>query len=529
MKDREKLIIFDTTLRDGEQSPGFSMNMEEKVRFAEQLEHLGVDVIEAGFPVISDGDFESVRRIAERLKETQVAGLARANPKDIEAAWEAVKVAKHPRIHTFISSSDIHIVHQFKKTREEVLELAVNAVRQAKSCTDNVEFSPMDATRSDLDYLSLMVQSVIEAGANTINIPDTVGYTVPSEFYRVIKHLKQNVPNIDRAVISVHCHNDLGLAVANSIAAIEAGARQVECTINGIGERAGNTAMEEIVMAVKTRADVCSVYTDINTKQIMTTSKLLSRITGISVQPNKAIVGGNAFAHESGIHQDGVLKNAMTYEIMKPEDVGITRSTLVLGKHSGRHAVSNRLEELGFTLDKEEMDRFFKYFKDLADRKKEIYDEDLIAMIGKALYKDETKRRYKVEDVQISTGMHSPPMAMVTLKDHYNDNTIAFEVDHGNGGVDAGIKAVKKITGTSALLEAFNLVAITGGSDAMCEVTSTVVEEYKGKEIRVFGTGISIDISVAGIFSFVEALNNIEYMKAMGERFNGNRGENVSL
>ena len=336
----------------------------------------------------------------------------------------------------------------------------------------------MDATRSDRDYLAGMVEAVIDAGAATVNIPDTVGYSIPSEFYGLIAFLFERVKNIHRAVISVHCHNDLGLAAANALAAIQAGARQVECTVNGIGERAGNTSLEEIVMAGKTRANIFNVNTAINTKQIMATSNLLTHITGVSVQPNKAIVGANAFAHESGIHQDGVLKNAMTYEIMNPEDVGIGRSNIVLGKHSGRHAVIERLKFLGYDLAGEELERFFKYFKALADAKKQIFDEDLEVLIGETVYKE--KGRFKVTNVQISTGMFSPPMTLVTIKDRENDGAESFDVAAGNGGVDAGINAVKKITGTKARIEAFNLVAITGGSDALCEVTVTVSEEYEG-------------------------------------------------
>lgn len=515
--DKNRIYIFDTTLRDGEQSPGFSMNIEEKLLFADQLVKLGVDVIEAGFPVISDGDFKSVQKISQKVKGVQVAGLARANPKDIEAAWEALKEAENPRIHTFISSSDIHIEHQFRKTRDEVLEIAVEAVKKAKSYTPNVEFSPMDATRSDPAFLAKMVESVINAGATTVNIPDTVGYTIPSEFHDLIKYLFDNVREIERAVISVHCHNDLGLAVANSIAAIQAGARQIECTVNGIGERAGNTAMEEVVMTVKVREGVLGLKTGIKTEQIMATSKLLTHITGVAVQPNKAIVGGNAFAHESGIHQDGLLKNAMTYEIMKPEDVGIRSSKLVLGKHSGKHAVADRLKDLGFELSPDEMERFFKYFKTLADRKKEVYNEDLVVLVGEAIYKEEQKRRYKVENIQVSTGMYSPPMTMVTLKDHHKNNEVSFDVSHGTGGVDAGVKAVQKITGSTAYIDSFNLVAITGGSDALSEVTATVVEEHEGRKLKVFGSGVSIDISVAGILSFVDALNKLEYLKRMDE------------
>ena len=516
----DKIYIFDTTLRDGEQSPGFSMNIEEKLIFADQLEKLGVDIIEAGFPVISDGDFEAVQLIAQKVKRVQVAGLARANQKDIEAAARALEKAASPRIHTFISSSDIHIEYQLKKTRDEVLRQAVDAVKFATSFTPNIEFSPMDATRSDRKYLAEMIQAVIEAGAKTINVPDTVGYTIPQEFSELIKYLFENVKNINDAIISVHCHNDLGLATANAIAAIHAGARQVECTINGIGERAGNTAMEELVMAVKTRNDLLKVHTDINTQQIMPTSKLLINITGVSVQPNKAIVGDNAFAHESGIHQDGVLKHAMTYEIMRPEDIGITRSKLVLGKHSGRHAVLTRLKDLGYDLKSDELDAFFTKFKCIADRKKEIYDEDLVAILGEVLHRREHKWRYAVDNVQISTGMFSPPMAVVTLKDSENNSEAVLDVAHGNGGVDAGVKAVKKITGTSAKIKAFNLVAITGGSDALCEVSVTVEEEYNGTILKVFGNGMSIDISVAGIISFVDALNKLDYMKKSGIKQN---------
>ncbi len=509
--DKNRVIIFDTTLRDGEQSPGFSMNIDEKLHFTNQLIKLGVDVIEAGFPIASPGDFEAVRRIAEASRGISVAGLARANFQDVDVAWDAIKGAESPRIHTFISSSDIHIIHQFKKDRKQVLEEAVAAVERAKSYTNDVEFSPMDASRSDREYLAEMVTAVIDAGAKTVNIPDTVGYAVPSEFSDLIKYLFDNVKNIDKTIISVHCHNDLGFATANAIAAVEAGARQIECTVNGIGERAGNTSLEEVVMALKTRADIFNVFTGINTKQIMATSKLLTHITGVSVQPNKAIVGANAFSHESGIHQDGVLKNAVTYEIMKPEDVGIAKSTLVLGKHSGRHAVSDRMKSLGYDLDKEELDRLFERFKELADKKKEVFDDDLEALIWGSVYKEEG--RYTVSNVQISTGMYSPPMTMVTIKDRMNGNEDKFDVANGNGGVDAGVKAVMKITGTKARIESFNLVAITGGSDALCEVTVTVTEESDGTKLTVFGNGVNIDISVAGILSFVDALNRLEYLK----------------
>ncbi|MFH0974179.1 MAG: 2-isopropylmalate synthase [Spirochaetota bacterium] len=509
--DKNRVYIFDTTLRDGEQSPGFSMNIDEKLHFAGQLIKLGIDVIEAGFPVASQGDFDAVQRIARSSKGITVAGLARANNPDIDTAWNAIKDAERPRIHTFISSSDIHIIHQFKKDRPTVLKEAIAAVERAKSYTGDVEFSPMDASRSDRKYLIDMITAVIDAGVTTINIPDTVGYAIPSEFYALIRYIFDNVKNIDKAIISVHCHNDLGLAVANALAAVQAGARQIECTINGIGERAGNTSLEEVVMAIRTRKDLYNVFTGINTTQILATSKLLTHITGVSVQPNKAIVGANAFAHESGIHQDGLLKSSFTYEIMKPEDVGISKSTLVLGKHSGRHAVVDRLKSLGYELTTEELDRFFKYFKDLADRKKEIFDDDLEVIIWESIYKEEG--RYSVSNVQISTGMFSPPMAMVTITDRTMGKEEEFDVAHGNGGVDAGVKAVMKITGTKARIESFNLVAITGGSDALAEVAVTVVEEFEGKKITVFGNGVNIDVSIAGILSFVDALNKLEYMK----------------
>ncbi|MDY6967805.1 MAG: 2-isopropylmalate synthase [Spirochaetota bacterium] len=516
MKESNKIMIFDTTLRDGEQSPGFSMNIDEKLHFAIQLVKLGVDIIEAGFPISSKGDFDAVEKIAKSIKGVEIAGLARPDFEDVDVAWEAIKGADNPRLHIFISSSDIHLIHQLNKDKNQVLDMAVKAVERAKSYTSNIEFSPMDATRTGKDYLIEMVETVIEAGATTVNIPDTVGYTVPTEFYDLIRYIFDSVKNIDRAVLSVHCHNDLGLAVANSISAIQAGARQVECAVNGIGERAGNASLEEIVMAIKTRSDILNVYSDVNTSQIMATSKLLSHITGISVQPNKAIVGENAFAHESGIHQDGVLKKALTYEIMKPQDVGIVKSMLVLGKHSGRHAIIDRLKTLGYDLGEEELAEFFKYFKDLADKKKEIYDEDLEVLIWESLFKE--KGRFSVSNVQISTGMVSPPMSMVTINDRLDDDQEIFEVAHGNGGVDAGINAVKMITGTNAKLQSFNLVAITGGSDALCEVTVTVIDNYNEEELKVFGNGVNVDVSVAGILAFVDALNKLEYMKKQNGR-----------
>ncbi len=378
----EWVRIFDTTLRDGEQSPGFSMNVAEKIRVAKRIENLGVDVIEAGFPVASVGDFEAVQAIAAEVKKTVVAGLARANIKDIDRAWKAVEKARKPMLHTFISSSDIHLEHQLKMSRSEVLKLAVKAVKRAKSYTDRVEFSAMDATRSDWAYLGQMIGEAIDAGATTVNIPDTVGYAVPGEFGDLIQYLMDDVPNIGKAVLSVHCHNDLGLAVANSLIAVQNGARQVECTINGIGERAGNTALEEIVMALKVRKDSIGLDTRIRTEQIYPTSRLVSSITGIRVQPNKAIVGANAFAHESGIHQDGILKEKSTYEIMTPQTVGLSQRTLVLGKHSGRHAFRDRVKSLGYDLTDEQIEKAFQIFKNLCDLKKHVYDEDIEAIIA---------------------------------------------------------------------------------------------------------------------------------------------------
>ncbi|HQP25707.1 MAG TPA: 2-isopropylmalate synthase, partial [Smithellaceae bacterium] len=390
-KEKNHVYIFDTTLRDGEQSPGSSMNTEEKLILSRQLEKMGVDIIEAGFPIASEGDFDAVRQIARVIKKSQVAGLARANKQDIDRAWQAIKQAAQPRIHTFISSSDIHLKYQLKKSREQVLKEAVAAVKLARSYTDNVEFSPMDATRSDRDYLVEMVSAVIDAGAVTVNIPDTVGYTIPEEFGNLIAYLFANVKNMGNTIISVHCHNDLGLAVANSLAAIRNGARQVECTINGIGERAGNTAMEEIVMALATRRDLYGLHTRIKTEEIYKTSRLLTQITGVPVQPNKAIVGANAFAHESGIHQDGLIKEKITYEIMTPQSVGISDTHIVLGKHSGRAAVGQHLKKMGYILNDEQVKKVAERVKALADMKKDIYDEDMEAILYEEIYRGEDK------------------------------------------------------------------------------------------------------------------------------------------
>jgi len=500
----DRVLIFDTTLRDGEQSPGNTMNTPEKLRVARQLEALGVDIIEAGFPIASEGDFDAVRQIAETIKESEIAGLARANNEDIDRAWEAVKVARMPRIHTFISTSDIHLKHQFRKTRDEILEIAVNAVKRAKNHTPNVEFSAMDATRSDWDYLCRMFTEVIDAGAVTVNVPDTVGYAVPEEFGRLINYIVTNVPNISQAVISVHCHNDLGLAVANSIAAIRNGARQVECTINGIGERAGNASLEEVAMILRTRKDVFAADTRIRTEKIYSASKLITAITGVSVQPNKAIVGANAFAHESGIHQDGLLKAKLTYEIMTPESVGIPKSSLVLGKHSGRHAFRERIAELGYTLGDKELNLAFKRFKALSDVKKDVYNEDIEMIIMDEIYK--VPEKYKLAYLNVSCGNTTVPTATVKLD---MDGTIAQDVGVGDGPVDATYKIIKRLVKTNSKLLKFSVNSITRDMDAQGEVFVKLEE----KGYTVIGKGADTDIIVASAKAYINALNKLEYMK----------------
>ncbi|HOJ42554.1 MAG TPA: 2-isopropylmalate synthase [Syntrophorhabdaceae bacterium] len=500
----ERIYIFDTTLRDGEQSPGYTMNTQEKIRVAKQLEALGVDIIEAGFPIASEGDFEAVRQIASTIKNSEVAGLARANNEDIDRAWEAIKVAAKPRIHTFISTSDIHLKYQFRKTRDEILKIAVAAVKRAKSYTDNVEFSAMDATRSDWDYLCKVFAEVIDAGAVIINVPDTVGYAVPEEFGRLIKYITEHVPNISQAIISVHCHNDLGLAVANSIAAIQNGARQIECTINGIGERAGNAALEEIAMILKTRKDIFDATTNIITEKIYPTSRLITSITGVPVQPNKAIVGANAFAHESGIHQDGLLKSKLTYEIMTPESVGIPKSSLILGKHSGRHAFKDRIESLGYSLTEKELNSAFKRFKALADVKKNVYDEDIEMIIMDELYK--VPEKYKLIYLHVSCGNFTVPTATVKLE---IDGNIHQDVDVGDGPVDATYKVIKRLVKTNSKLLKFSVNSITKDMDAQGEVF--VKLEEKGK--IAIGKGADTDIIVASAKAYINALNRLEYIK----------------
>jgi len=498
----EKIIIFDTTLRDGEQAPGASLNPAEKLEIAEALQELGVDVIEAGFPVSSEGDFNAVQRIARSIKGPVICGLARAIKEDIDAAYGATKSARRPRIHVFLATSKIHLQYKLKKAEDEILRLAVENVRYARNLCPDIEFSPEDAARTDWGFLFKVVEAVIEAGATTVNIPDTVGYAHPEEFGRLIKAIRENVPNINKAVISIHCHNDLGLAVANSLEAIKNGARQVECTVNGIGERAGNASMEEIVMAIKTRKDIFKdIETSINTRQIYKTSRLVSKLTGFVVAPNKAIVGGNAFRHESGIHQDGVLKERTTYEIINPEDVGFTGKGIVLGKHSGRHALNERLEELGFKLNPQQLEKVNIRFKALADKKKNIFDDDLISIV-----EDETisiKPVWKLASFVINSGTNITPTATVTLK---YKNKILSAQSSGDGPVDACFKAIDKITGVKGELQDYRIEAVTKGKDALGEVSLKL--KAKGKVVT--SHSLSTDIIESSILAYLNALNKIE-------------------
>ncbi len=497
----EKVYIFDTTLRDGEQAPGFSMTTEEKLQMAHQLAKLGVDIIEAGFAAASAGDFEAVNRIAKEVKGPVICSLSRALEKDIEIAGKALAPAERKRIHTFIATSEIHMKYKLRMTKEEVLERAKKAVSFARNFTDDVEFSCEDATRSERDFLYKVIETAINAGATVINIPDTVGYAIPEEFGQLIEDILNNVPNIDKVILSVHCHDDLGLATANSLAAVKKGARQVECTINGIGERAGNAALEEIVMALKVRKDFFGdLYTDINTKEIYKTSRLLCRITGSFVQPNKAIVGDNAFAHESGIHQHGVLSHRMTYEIMNPEDVGFPMSRIVLGKHSGRHALKKRLQELGFNLSEEEINRLFEKFKALADKKKEVYDEDLEALIYQEFINTDMEEPVVVNHFQVQSGDNMVPTATVKLTFKGEERTATAT---GNGPVDATIKAIQKALGINPKLLDFSIKALTPNTDAQAE--ARIVLEIDG--VKASGRGVDTDIIKASVKAFVDALN----------------------
>jgi 2-isopropylmalate synthase len=496
----DNVLIFDTTLRDGEQAPGASMNEGEKLEIAYALERLGVDIIEAGFPVISRGDFDSVKTVAKHIKGSIVCGLARSLKEDMDAACEALKPARKKRIHVFLATSKIHMQHKLKKTQDEILQMAVEAVRYARQRVEDVEFSPEDASRSEKLFLYRILESVIEAGATTVNIPDTVGYAMPGEYGGLIADIRNNVPNIHKAVISVHCHNDLGMAVANSLAAVNNGARQIECTVNGIGERAGNASMEEIVMALKTRLDVYGCTTHIRTSEIYRISRLVSKCTGFAIAPNKAIVGHNAFRHEAGIHQDGILKERSTYEIMRPEDVGFVGTGLVLGKHSGRHAFKARLKLLGIELKDAELDKAFDRFKRVADKKKQVFDEDLAAIV-----EDETEvfqKTWSLVSLFAQSGTKIKPSVEVVLK---SKGKTYEKGSSGDGPVDACYKAIDAITRTSGKLMDYSIHSVTQGKDALGEVTVKV--QFKGKSVIAHGT--STDIFEASAKAYINALNKV--------------------
>jgi 2-isopropylmalate synthase len=498
----DKIIIFDTTLRDGEQAPGASLNHREKLEIAEALADLGVDVIEAGFPISSTGYFESVKQIAKVVKRPIICGLARCIKADIDAAYEAVKYAKRPRIHVFLATSKIHMQYKLKKPEEEILKIAVDWVKYAKKLCADIEFSPEDASRTERLFLYRVLEAVIDAGATTLNIPDTVGYSEPQEFGTLIKSIKENVPTIDRVTISVHCHNDLGLAVANSLAAIKNGARQVECTINGIGERAGNASLEETVMGIKTRRDIFSdVYTDIKTQNIFKVSRLVSKLTGFVVAPNKAIVGNNAFRHESGIHQDGILKERSTYEIIRPEDVGFTGRGIVLGKHSGRHALDEKMKDLGFHLTQGQLEKANVLFKQLADKKKNIFDSDLISLLEDQVGLE--KPLFILKDFSITSGTKVKPTAQVVLR--CKNKTLSGQ-SSGDGPVDACFKAIDKATGIKGSLEDYRIEAVTQGKDALGEVSLKLTAQGK----TVTARSSSTDIIEASVLAYVNALNKIE-------------------
>ena len=502
MSDQERLIIFDTTLRDGEQSPGASMNKDEKMRIAKALEKLKVDVIEAGFPIASVGDFEAVEAIAKTIKDSTICGLARALKGDIDRAGEALKGANSGRIHTFIATSPIHMERKLKMTPDQVVEQAVWAVKRARNFTDDVEFSAEDAGRSDIDFLCRIFEAAIDAGATTINVPDTVGYNVPSQFGETIRVLKERIPNSDKAIISVHCHNDLGLASANSLAAVANGARQVECTINGLGERAGNASLEEVVMAVRTRRDLFECDTNLDTTQIVNCSRLVSGITGFPVQPNKAIVGANAFAHESGIHQDGVLKSRETYEIMRAQDVGWAQNRMVMGKHSGRNAFRTRLEELGTVFQsEEELNDAFRRFKDLADKKHEIFDDDLQALVTDAGF-DAENEKVKLVSLKVCSETGETPLANIVLS---VDGVEHEGASIGSGPVDASYRAIETIVESGSKLLLYSVNAITSGTDAQGEVTVRLQRDGR----IVNGQGADTDIVIASAKAYVNAYNKL--------------------
>ncbi|MHB1293730.1 MAG: 2-isopropylmalate synthase [Anaerolineae bacterium] len=513
----DRVIIFDTTLRDGEQSPGATLHTDEKLQIARQLARLGVDVIEAGFPASSPGDLDAVRRVAREVQGPAICGLARCVRPDIDAAWEAVRDAEKPRIHTFIATSDIHLQHKLRMTREQVLEATRAMVAHARSLTENIEFSPEDAGRSDPEFLYQVLAVAIESGATTLNIPDTVGYTTPAEFGAIIRGIRENTPGIEKAIISVHCHNDLGMAVANSLAGVCEGARQVECTINGLGERAGNAALEEVVMALYTRRSFYGVDTGIDTTEIYPTSRMVSNFTGLAVQANKAIVGANAFAHEAGIHQDGILKNRLTYEIMDAKMVGLAESSLVLGKHSGRHAFADKLAQMGYHLEKDELDRAFTRFKELTDKKKSVAEADIEALVSDEVY--QPQEVYHLEQLQVSCGDRAIATATVQLR--APDGNLMTDSCHGTGPVDAVYKAINRIVGVPNQLTEFTVKSVTEGIDAVGEVTVRIEAEAQvgnglpmnpqtGRKTLTFGGhGASTDIIVASGRAYMSALNKL--------------------
>ena len=499
----DNVIIFDTTLRDGEQSAGIGLTTQEKLVIARQLDRLGVDVIEAGFAASSPGDFEAVQAIAREVRRPVIASLARCVLPDVDAAWNAIKDAERPRIHVFISSSDVQIMNQLRKNPEEVLDMAIASVERAKSYCDDVEFSPMDATRTDIEYLYKMLEGAIAAGATTINIPDTVGYVMPWEFRERIRLIKENVPNIDKATLSVHCHNDLGQAVGNSLAAVAEGARQVEGCINGLGERAGNAALEEVIMALETRKDLYGVSTNVNTRQIYRTSRLVSDITGFAVQPNKAIVGANAFRHASGIHQDGVLKDRTTFEIMDPQSIGWPSNELVLGKLSGRAGLRSRLDDLGYHLDQDNLNEAFELFKNLADRKPEVTNADLVALMSSQRRIADIPAVYSLEHVQVTCGNHDVPTATVTLVD--SDDNSSTDAAIGTGPIDAVYKAINRIIDVPNRLTEYRVDAVTEGIDALGDVTIRIEKD----ERAYVGRGSDTDIIVASAKAYMNALNRL--------------------
>ena len=501
MKDKNRIIIFDTTMRDGEQSPGASMSLEEKLQISRVFDELGVDVIEAGFPIASPGDFEAVTEISKTLKKSIPCGLARATKKDIDACHESLRHAKNFRIHTFISTSPLHMKHKLNKSPEDVLESVKESVTYARGLTDDVEWSCEDGTRTEIDYMCKTVELAIKCGAKTINIPDTVGYTVPLEFKKIIETLINKVPNIDKAIISTHCHNDLGLAVANSLAGVMAGARQIECTINGIGERAGNAALEEVVMAMKVRNDIMPYRTQIDSTKIMAISRRVATVSGFAVQFNKAIVGKNAFAHESGIHQDGMLKNAETFEIMRPEDVGLSETNLVMGKHSGRAALRSKLKDLGIDLADNQLNDVFVRFKDLADRKKEVFDEDLLALV-RADTADEQSDHLNLKSLRVVCGTQGPQEASLELS---IDGVVRSVTATGDGPVDATFNAVKELYPHAARLQLYQVNAVTEGTDAQATVSVRMEEEGK----IATGQSADTDTVVASAKAYINALNRL--------------------